>query len=62
MEYYGAKTLNIFARDLKVGDKVNCYEGWLTVKKIEDGCTIYVTYDNGTETHYSKDCKLFVVR
>ena len=62
MEYYGAKTLNIFARDLKVGDKVNCYEGWQIVKEIEDKNMIYVTYDNGTETHYSKDYRLFVVR
>lgn len=55
--------MDIFARDLQIGDKVNCHEqGWLEVKKIEDKWVIYVTYDNGTETYYSRDRRLFVVR
>lgn len=59
----GVKNMDIFARDLQVGDKVNCHEqGWLTVKKIEDKWMIYVTYDNGTETYYSRDHRLFVIR
>lgn len=55
--------MDIFARDLKVGDKVNCHEqGWLTVKSIKDSWIIYVTYDNGMETYYSRDHRLFVIR
>ena len=55
--------MDIFARDLQIGDRVDCHEqGWLTVKKIEDKWIIYVTYDNGTETYYSRDHRLFVVR
>lgn len=55
--------MDLFARDLKVGDKVNCHEqGWLTVKAIKNEWLIYVTYDNGKETYYSKDDRLFVVR
>lgn len=55
--------MDLYAKDLKVGDKVNCHEqGWLTVTAIRNEFLIYVTYDNGKETYYSKDDKLFVVR
>lgn len=55
--------MDLFARDLKVGDKVNCHmQGWLTVKEIEHRWMIYVTYDNGYKTYYSKGDRLFVIR
>lgn len=58
-----SENMEIFARNLKVGDKVNCHErGWLTVKEIKKQWVIYVTYDNGTETYYSKEDRLFVIR
>lgn len=61
--FFGRTDMDLFARDLKVGDKVNCHEqGWLTVKAIRNEWLIYVTYDNGKETYYSKDDRLFVVR
>ena len=55
--------MDIFARDLKVGDEVNCHEqGWLTVKEVKDEWMIYVTYNNGYKTYYARDHRLFVVR
>lgn len=55
--------MDIFAKDLKVGDKVDCHEqGWVTVKKIKYEWVIYVTFNNGTETYYSKDDRLFIIR
>lgn len=55
--------MDLFVKDLKVGDKVNCHEqGWLTVTKIEDSCIVYVTYDNGWETYYDRNHRLFVIR
>lgn len=64
--FYERKSVSVwlfFARDLQVGDKVNCHEqGWLEVKKSKDEWMIYITYDNGTETYYSRDHRLFVIR
>jgi len=55
--------MDIFARDLKVGDLVNCHEqGWLTVKEIEYDWFITITYNNGWTTKYSRDKRLFVIR
>lgn len=55
--------MDIFAKDLKVGDKVDCHEqGWLIVKEIKYEWVIYVTYNNGTKTYYSKGDKLFIIR
>ena len=53
--------MDIFARDLKVGDIVHEH-GWLTVKRVEDKWMIYVIYDNGTKAYYSRDHRLFVIR
>lgn len=58
-----SENMEIFARDLRVGDKVNCHErGWLIVKEIKKQWIIYVTYDNGIEKYYSKEDRLFVIR
>lgn len=55
--------MDLYAKDLKIGDKVNCHEqGWRTVKEIDARWMIYVTYDNGYQTYYSKEDKLFVIR
>lgn len=55
--------MDLFARDLKVGDKVNGHEmGWLIVTEVKDGFMIYVTYNNGYKTYYGRDTRLFVIR
>ena len=45
--------MEIFARDLKVGDKVNCHEdGWLVVTKIKESFILnIVTFENGKEKY-----------
>lgn len=53
----------LYAKDLKVGDKVNYHEqGWLTIKEIRSEFLIYVTYDNGEETYYLNNEMVFVIR
>ena len=56
--------MEIFARDLKIGDKVNCHEdGWLVVAKIKESFILnIVTFENGKEKYYNLGDKVFVVR
>jgi hypothetical protein len=55
--------MDIFARDLRMGDKVNCHErGWLIVKKIENKWMLHITYNDGTEIDYFEGDRLFVIR
>lgn len=56
--------MDIFARDLKIGDKINCHEdGWLTVKKIKKTCILnIVTFENGNEKDYYLGERVFVIR
>ena len=60
----GDKSMEIFARDLKVGDKVNCHEdGWLIVTKIKESFILnVVTFENGKEKYYNLGDRVFVVR
>lgn len=57
--------MDVFVKDLKVGDKVNCHgDGWLVVTKVDCWCKsiIAITYDNGIEMKYTPDEKLFIIR
>lgn len=58
--------MEIFAQDLKIGDKVNCHEhGWLIVRNvIRRPWDIEVQYDDdpGNLRSYYKDEKVFIVR
>ncbi len=56
-------SMDIFARDLKPGDKVSCRgQKRYTVKNVEYKDMVYVTYDDGVGTCYFKDDRLSVVR
>ena len=62
-------TIEVYAKDLKIGDKVNCkMDGWLTVEKIDNTYiqSVYVTYidEKGKhkDKHYYKYSKLWVTR
>ena len=59
--------MDIFARDLKVGDKVNCHEdGWLIVRKIKPSFIINtVTFekeDYFITKYFNLDERVFVIR
>lgn len=56
--------MEIFARDLKVGDKVNCHvDGCLVVKKIRKSFLLnIVTFENGKDKYYNLDDKVSIVR
>lgn len=56
--------MEIYAGDLKVGDRVNCHEdGWLTVKKVKRSSLLdIVTFENGKEKYYNFAERVFVMR
>ena len=56
--------MEIYAGDLRVGDKVNCHEdGWLIVKKIKKSSLLdIVTFENGKEKYYNFAERVFVIR
>lgn len=56
--------MEIFARDLKVGDKVNCHEnGESVVTKIKESFMLnVVTFENGKEKYYNLGDKVSIIR
>lgn len=57
--------MEIFAKDFKVGDKVNCHcDGWLIIKDIKFTYASFISalFNNGTERTYDGSDRVFVIR
>lgn len=55
--------MEIFAGEIKVGDKVNMHEGgWKIVKKVVHGFTTNILFEDDTEVSFWDTHRIFVIR
>lgn len=55
--------MEIYASKIKVGDKVNMHcDGWKTIKSINKGFKINVTFEDDSTYNFMSDEKIFVIR